>query len=124
MNFWLFKLEKNNKNNNFIIFHKIFISWYSKYIIWQFYFLGYYFDEIFSKTLKYLYLKVLSLPGYFFVDRWFSNWIGMQFFNNFLAIFNNFFYFEKIDFFFYLISILNAFFFFIVYLFLILFFFI
>ena len=124
MNYWLIKLDKNNKNNlNIIFLYNNFFSWSTKNSLWQCFFLGFYFDELFSKILKNIYVKFLSLPGYFFVDRWFSNWIGMKFFNNFLNIFNNFFFFEKLDFFFYFISLLNVFFFFIIYLFLVFFFF-
>lgn len=125
MNYWLLKIDKRKqKNLNFLFLYTNFFSYYTRYTLWQIFFLGFYFDEIFSKTLKYLYLKILSLPGYFLVDRWFSNWIGMKFFNNFLTVFNNFFFFEKLDFFFFFISVLNAFIFFTIYMFLIFFFFI
>lgn len=125
MNYWFFKFDKyENKNLNILFLNNNFCTWYTKNILWQFFFLGFYFDEIFSKILKFIYVKILSLPGYFLIDRWFSNWIGMKFFNNFLTVFNNFFFFEKLDFFFYFISLLNVFFFFIIYLFLIFFFFV
>ena len=103
MNYWFFKFDKyTGKNLNFLFLNNNYFTWYTKNTLWQFFFLGFYFDEIFSKVLKFIYVKILLLPGYFLVDRWFSNWIGMKFFNNFLTIFNNFFFFEKLDFFFFL----------------------
>ena len=124
MNYWLLKFECNIVNKLDFVFCFNFFDVYFKFNIWQFFFLGFYFDELFSKILRSLYTKLLSLPGYFFVDRWFSNWIGLKFFQNFLTIFNNFFFFERLDFFFFFISILNVFFFFIIFLLLIFFFFI
>lgn len=116
--YWFLKLSQNRNVHilDFIIFHKIFFSRYQRFNFWCFYFLGFYFDEIFSKILKSLYYRTLLLPGFFFFDKWLTNWIGAGFFRNFLKIFNNFFFFERLDFFFFFISVLSAFMYLFIYL--------
>ncbi len=116
MNYWLNKLNNvllSPKLNNFLLFNLL--TNYSKFSFWQFFFFGFYFDEIFSRILKFLYFKFLSLTSYFVVDRFFSNWSGIKLFQSLFSLFNNFFFFLNLNFFFFFIVIINTFFFFLLF---------
>lgn len=82
------------------------ISWFTKNQFWKFFFSGFYFDELYSIVIDFIFLKLFILPGFFFFDKYLSYWTNVNLFNFTLQSLNIFFYNENFDIFFFLYSLL------------------
>lgn len=96
------------KKKNFYFTYNNIISNYKKNIIWNFFYSGFYLDDIFSKIIKYVFNKLFNIYSFFILDKWFSNWTGSGLFKNIIKNFNKIIYFNSFNYLTFLIFIISS----------------
>ena len=102
--FGKFQIEFKGLDSNFL--NSNYLSWHKRYLFWQFFFSGFFFDEIFSLSISFLFQRNLNLLGYYFFDRFISSWMGSSFFKSWLKDLNSLIYSNRLDYFFFYLPIL------------------
>jgi len=74
---FLFNKFKKIKNDFFL---KNNLSWFERYIIWQYSYFSIFFDDLFAIIFKKISKNFFLIPGFYFFDKYISYWNSYNFF--------------------------------------------